>query len=483
METVVARDSNRGNPIGAAPVGAGPTAAVACLMAAFAAGPLAAQGFGFYEHGSCTMGRAGAGVASPCDDGSAIFFNPAGLAGTDGVTVSGGGTLVLIGGGFTDDRTLSETDLDQDPLFAPHLYATYGFSDRLAAGIGVYAPYGLGTEWPEDFDGAFVGYDNDLQSIYVQPTVSYEVADGISIGAGPALAVGSVELNQRLDLSQQEIPPEFGAPEGTTFGQLGVPFRTAFADANLEATGATGVAGHLGVEIDVSDRLSFGARYLSSVELDYDGDATFTQVETGLVAPAPSPFSEDMDVPLDGLLQGQFQGDGLLVDQKVSTSIEMPAQLAAGLAWRATPRLTLLADYQWVGWSSFDRVELDFERLPTNVRVEEYDDTHGIRLGADLSLEDGWNFRAGFLRHGAAAPDQTVTPLLPEGVRNEITAGLGWTVSPGFDVDVAYQHIAQDDRRGRVQEPAEGVDPTVELNSGLYTFTGHLIGTTVTIRF
>jgi long-chain fatty acid transport protein len=64
-----------------------------------------------------------------------------------------------------------------------------------------------------------------------------------------------------------------------------------------------------------------------------------------------------------------------------------------------------------------------------------------------------------------------------------MTAGLGWTVSPGFDVNVAYQHIAQDDRRGRVQEPAEGVDPTVELNSGLYTFTGHLIGTTVTIRF
>ncbi|MFW6206398.1 MAG: OmpP1/FadL family transporter, partial [Gemmatimonadota bacterium] len=251
----------------------------------------------------------------------------------------------------------------------------------------------------------------------------------------------------------------------------------------LEATGATGVAGHAGVKIDVSDRLSFGARYLSSVELDYDGDATFEQVETGLVAPAPNPFSEEDPVSFDALLAGQFQGDGLLVDQDVSTSIEMPAQLAAGLAWRATERLTVLADYQWVGWSSFDRVELEFDRLPTNVRVEDYDDTHGVRLGADLALDDGWSVRAGFLRHGAAAPDQTVTPLLPEGVRNEITAGLGWTVSPGFDVDVAYQHIAQDDRRGRVQEPAEGVDPTVGLNSGLYTFTGHLIGTTVTIHF
>jgi long-chain fatty acid transport protein len=39
-----------------------------------------AQGYGVYEHGTCAMARAGTAVASPCDDGSTIFFNPAGLA-------------------------------------------------------------------------------------------------------------------------------------------------------------------------------------------------------------------------------------------------------------------------------------------------------------------------------------------------------------------------------------------------------------------
>ena len=38
---------------------------------------LHAQGFSVNEHGSCAMGRAGTGVAAPCDDGSAMFFNPA----------------------------------------------------------------------------------------------------------------------------------------------------------------------------------------------------------------------------------------------------------------------------------------------------------------------------------------------------------------------------------------------------------------------
>ena len=57
--------------LGGAVIAAAPSAAVA-------------QGFGIFEHGSCGMGRAGAGSAAPCQDGSAIFFNPAGIAGMQG---------------------------------------------------------------------------------------------------------------------------------------------------------------------------------------------------------------------------------------------------------------------------------------------------------------------------------------------------------------------------------------------------------------
>ena len=48
-------------------------------LAAFIGVPstLPAQGFSVNEHSTCAMGRAGTAVASPCADGSAIFFNPA----------------------------------------------------------------------------------------------------------------------------------------------------------------------------------------------------------------------------------------------------------------------------------------------------------------------------------------------------------------------------------------------------------------------
>src|SRR5216117_4493889 len=75
------------------------------LWLLFAAVPalLGAQGFGIYEQGTCSMGRAGTGVAAPCADGSAMFFNPAGLAGLTGGHATIGVTLIDIQGSFTDD--------------------------------------------------------------------------------------------------------------------------------------------------------------------------------------------------------------------------------------------------------------------------------------------------------------------------------------------------------------------------------------------
>src|SRR5207253_7754889 len=64
---------------------------------------VSAQGFGIYEHNSCTMARGGVAAASPCPDGSAIFFNPAGLVGLSGTHLTAGLTLIRANGGFTDD--------------------------------------------------------------------------------------------------------------------------------------------------------------------------------------------------------------------------------------------------------------------------------------------------------------------------------------------------------------------------------------------
>ena len=78
----------------------------------FSSTPARAQGFGLYEQGACMMGRAGAGVAAPCDDGSSAFFNPAGLALDTGTVISAGITGIAPRGTFTDSTTKQVSTLN-----------------------------------------------------------------------------------------------------------------------------------------------------------------------------------------------------------------------------------------------------------------------------------------------------------------------------------------------------------------------------------
>lgn len=440
---------------------------------------LGAQGFGVYEHGTCTMGRAGVAAANPCSDGSAIFFNPAGLARVRGTSVLVGGTLILPSGGFTDDLTATQVDAPAQHYLVPSVYIGHGFSDKLSAGIGVFAPYGLGTRWPTaaSFPGRFLGYKTDLKSIYVQPTVAYKITPKLEVGLGVSYISASVELHQRIDLSTQVVPSA-ALPPNTRFAALGITPGTDFADAALDASGS-GMAVNFGAIWHITDRLAIGGHWLTRKTVTLDGSVDFTQVLTNLTLPAGNPLSPTgSPLPVDNLVAPNFISGGALVDGDASTSVTLPPQGSLGISYDVGPRWTLMADYQLVVWGWFHDLVIDFANAttPDITLYEGYRDTHGFRLGVEHRQSDNVTLRGGYLYHSAAAPPETVTPLLPEGARNEITLGAGLKLGPRVHADVAYQYIKQNDRRGRVHDASVG-------NTGLYTFTAHLLGASVVLTF
>lgn len=445
-----------------------------------------AQGYSLYEQGTCSMGRAGTGVAAPCADGSAIFFNPAGLAGLVGGHATVGVTLLDIQGGFTGDSVLGHSALN-DPLIAiPQVYISYAATPTLGVGIGLFAPYGLETQWPLSFDGRFTGYRNILRSLYLQPTAAYQVTPWLSVGAGFDIAFGSAELNHRLDLAQAPVPSALGLPAGTTFGQFGIAPGTDFADAHLEAT-KTAVSGHFGAIAKITHQLSVGARYLMRTKFDYSGTATFTQVPTNVVLPA-TVAGIPAGTSVDGLLSAPPpQGFGifstLLTNQPVSLTIRNPEQLVAGLAYKVRENWTVFGDYQLTWWNQAQQANFVFQNPSLNQTLYlTYHNTNAFRFGAEWVKDAKWTLRGGYLYHNGAAPAETVTPLLPEGNRNEVTGGVTVKVARGVRAEVAYQYIRQNDRRGRTREPLVGL-PTTGLNNGLYTFQAHLFGVSLSYGF
>lgn len=426
---------------------------------------VSAQGFGVYEHGTCTMGRAGVAAARPCADGSAIFFNPAGLAGLSGKHASAGLTLIHAFGGFTDDVQAQKTDLDNPTIPVPNAYFTYAVSPKVTVGLGGYAPYGLETRWPtEGFQGRFLGYNTKLKSIYVQPTVGYQVTDRLALGVGLAYILSDVELHQRVDLSTQTVPGQ-----AFPFAALGIATGTDFADAALSADG-TGFAVNFGATFKVNDRLTVGGHWLTRKTIEYEGDAVFTQIQTNLTLPPGNPLT-GAATPVDLLVALQFTAGGPLSSGPATTAITMPPQGSIGLAYQLNDQWAVMADYHLVVWGWFQALTLDFANpaTPDLTLSPQNDDTHGFRFGTEYQHSPKVTLRGGYLYHTGASPDQFVTPLLPEGARNEWTIGAGLTLTPGLRADVGYQFIRQKDRRGRVHEAAIG-------NTGLYEFSAHLFG-------
>lgn len=429
--------------------------------------PAAAQGFGLYEQGACMMGRAGAGVAQPCDDGSAIFFNPAALAQDTSVVVSGGVTGIAPRGTFTNSTTNLVSTLNTSTFYAPAFYAAAPVG-RVVIGAGLFAPYGLTTDWPNSAEGRFLGYYNSLRSFYVQPTVAIRANDNVMVGAGVDITHTSLELRRRVDLASQGLLP------GITFGGLHlVPPGTDFADVDLNGSG-THVGAHFGVLIKANDQFSIGARYLTRQTVDIkNGTVTTTQIMTGRRLPVSLAPTLPAGTPIDAIVGPAFGTGGPLSNQTATTSVPMPDQFVVGAAVKASDAVKLFVDYQYVHWALFDQIAIANQYAPMTTIVENYNDTHGVRIGGEFGVGRA-TLRAGFDAHTAASPDQSVTPLLPEAPRKEVALGASLPIAPRASIDLAYMYINQSDRAGR---------STDGPNNGMYHYYGNLFGISFVAHF
>jgi long-chain fatty acid transport protein len=437
-----------------------------------------AQAFGLNEIGTCALSRGFAATASPCDDASSIYWNPGAMPKQRGWSFYGGAALIKLDGDFIQDTTNITYTADIPTAAVPHLFVNYRTAGKSAFGLGVYVPYGLTSQWRDDFPGRFAAKKASLQTIYVQPNFSYQVTDSWSVGGGPVFGHSTVELVQGLDLST--LPTSAGGP---TFGQLGVPKRTEFARATLKGT-ATAFGIDLGAHGRLTPVWEMGVRFLSQVTFDYsDADATFVPVATGVntVTPQGSPFPVPAGTPFDVLVASQFT-TGRLQAQKVATGIQHPAQVQVGFAYSGYQNTTISAEYSYVGWKSFRELPVDFTgatpatTATDKVLREDYNNTSAIRLGVDRKLMNGIALRAGFTAAASAAPDETVTPLLPEQDRSLAMLGFGLPVGNKFAIDASYARIFTPGRRGRLDERADGstAAQAIALNNGSYALSANI---------
>lgn len=409
---------------------------LATTVAAFGAG------FSIFEQGAKASGMAGAFVAT-ADDPSAIFYNPAGLAQQRELTVLAGATFINFSNEFNGDPNSEYTagtsgKYDRHTFIPPNMYASLPIGNNLTVGVGVFAAWGLRTDWADPWVGRFVSRDADLKTTSVQPTVAWQTTNGrFAVGGG-------VEYRRARVILNQNIPLPFLNPFTGRVSDIG--------NARLASDYGDDIGWNLGVLFKASDRLRFGASYRSDMDIELDGEADFTQISTG-------------NPQLDAAVAATFPQD-----DTINTIFPFPAVAAVGVAFSPTDRIDVELDVTHMTWSRFEALAVDFTNQPTRgfVREQNWHDSSAYRLGTNIEATANWDVRLGALYDENPQPVEAVSPLLPDADRIGVTLGAGWHHGP-FIVDGAAFILHFKDRSTEGRSP-EGFDGTYETDAVLWSF-------------
>lgn len=144
-------------------------------------GPALAGGLSTPGQGARALSMAGAFTAV-ADDGSAIYYNPAGISQIDGTSIEAGAASISPQLTYTTPGGASETSTKG--AIGPSFFITHRLTDSLSAGLGVYAPYARDAELGDDLANGFPSQRSKMVRTDVSAVISYKTSDVFSIGGG-----------------------------------------------------------------------------------------------------------------------------------------------------------------------------------------------------------------------------------------------------------------------------------------------------------
>lgn len=413
-------------------------------------------GFKIAEQGAKAMAMGNAFVAQ-ADDASALAFNPAGIAFQKGTQLQIGSTTILVpqtdfnGTTQLSGATTVSEKANRDIFLAPTVYATTSMESMpLSFGLGINSFHPLAKRWDASSEFRDSIQNISIKPINFQPTVAYRFDDWkLAVAGGLDITYAQVSM-QKMAYTQipSVLPPGHPLlPLAGTYQELG----TLGADAT-----AVGYGYNFGLQWKPLSNLSFGAAYRSEITLDLEGDATYLST-TALGRNPALGLANKLKAP-------------------ASTSITLPDALTLGVAWKPIDKLTLEFDAERTGWSSYKKLELQFQApmaaaFNNKPDAKNWEDVWAYRFGAQYAVTPKMDLRAGYAYDNSPVPDSTLSPELPDADRHNFSIGSGLHNEFG-SIDMAYMWV-------------HWVDRTVSntKQAGTFKSDAHLFAVAVTYKF
>ncbi len=389
-------------------------------LVALASGSAGAAGFQLLEQNGSGVGNAFAGSAAVAENASTIFFNPAGMTKLSGDRqVSIGLDVVNVGFEFNDEGSslpaLTATGTGDggdagDLAYIPNAYFSTKLTDKLAVGIGIGAPFGLKTEYDDDFIGRFLAINSDIKTININPSVAYQVSEKLSLGFGLNYQKIEAELSNAVNFSG-------------LLAQAGIGVFPGLEGVGTVKADDYSWGWNVGLLFEPSDTTRIGVSYRSKIKYELSGDVRFQRPDSGNAA-----LNGAMAV---GAPNGPAEAD-----------IELPDTLIISAVQQLSPQWTMLGDISWTGWSTLE--SLDINRTGGSLLSSEtlkWRDTWRLALGAKYRYSDKVGLKFGLAYDQSPVETDHRLARLPDANRIWLSLGSQYQVGPGMVVDVGYAHL------------------------------------------
>lgn len=363
-------------------------AVLACASLAHASGTRV----GFKDAFATARGNA---FVATADNPSAIYYNPAGLTQLEGTQVSA--NLYSVSATSDYSGVAGTATMDNGAQNIPAIYLTYKPQGApWAYGFGVYAPFGLSTDWPDASPLRTFALKNEQTYRTFNFSLAWQSTPEFSFGGSVTYNAVDTDLNRAIGI--------FGPADRFRF------------EGNGHAFGA-----NLGMLWKPSPRHSFGLSYTHHTSVTLRGTSS--------------------TIPL-------------VARESASAEFVFPETVIAGWSYRPMPEWNLEVNLDWTNWNRFNTVTIvkgsGNSPLPFN-----WESGLFYEFGATRYFSRGLHVSAGYCFTENSTSDSTYTPAVPDSDKAFYSLGLGYSsADKGFTADLGWHHGAGGTRRVTGSLPA-----------------------------
>ena len=435
---------------------------IACLLHTSLA---QAEGYKLYEQSVSSMGNAYAGRGAQIGDASLVQSNPAALSQLSTAQWAGGLNIIDAQTKYRDVAATSANgaavigrSAGKNSLIeaVPFVFYTDKFDERVNYGFGFYVPYGLSSDYDNDWAGRYFADETAIQVLAVQGAVSYELTPQWSVGLGLNLNHAEGTLSKYKDHNGL---CETGSRINAIY-QRDV-YNPAYCDSHYEVSGDDVAAGYsLGLHGQPLQNLKVAVVYHSELKFVLQGDSVITNTPiTGAnVAGSPNFIVVAPQLPAIDKTTGKLASQAKLTEAS-QLALTTPASLMLSLDQQLTTDWSWQASVNWTGWSAFKHIEIISDDATPSISLstsqpqnlakpgyigyipEYWHDSWSTALGLTFQYQPDLQLKTGVAYDENPITKSHKTARVPTADRLWWTLGANWTIDRHWTVDLAYGYL------------------------------------------